>query len=246
MKPAISALTEHYELRLSAQPAELRAAQRLRYEVFNLELNEGLASAAANGYDSDQFDDVCDHLLVLERATGAVVGTYRLQTGPAAAAHLGYYSEREFDFKPFESVRPQMVELGRACVGAAHRNQTVLGLLWKGIAQYARDRGARYLVGCSSITSQDEAAGLAVYGQLAQTNLADPQWRTQPNPAWRCSPQSGPAAPTPIPRLMRAYLAIGVKICGEPAIDREFRTIDFLTWVDLDALPERVLRKYFT
>ena len=47
-----------------------------------------------------------------------------------------------------------------------------------------------------------------------------------------------------IPRLMGAYLALGAKLCGAPALDREFGTVDFLTWLDLQAVPERVLRKY--
>ncbi|MFA5265857.1 MAG: GNAT family N-acyltransferase [Opitutaceae bacterium] len=242
---SVLALTERYELRLSQSPEDVRLAQRLRYEVFNLELKEGLPSALASGLDVDEFDEVCDHLIVCDRQSGVVVGTYRLQTGAMAEAGHGYYSEREFDFTPFSPARGQLVELGRACVASAHRDQVVVGLLWKGIALYLKKHGARYLTGCSSLTSQDEAAGLAVYRDLAATCLVEPKWRTQPQPGWRCSPDSGTPASIPLPRLMRAYLAIGVKICGEPAIDREFRTIDFLTWLDWETLPPRVLSKFF-
>lgn len=240
----VGAITEQYELFLAERADDIRAAQRLRYEVFNLELHEGLASASATRLDTDEFDEVCDHLIVRERTTGATVGTYRMQTGSSAAAHRGYYSEREFDFAPFMAVRGELLELGRACVAADHRNQTVLGLLWRGIAQYAQSRGARYLVGCSSLTSQDEAAGLAVYRGLAAAHLAEPRWQTRPHAAWRCSPLNGRAIALPVPRLLRAYLALGAKICGDPAIDREFSTIDFLTWLDLQSVPERVLNKF--
>ena len=234
-----------YELGVAETPEDLCAAQRLRYAVFNLELHEGLPEAHVTGLDADEFDEVCDHLIVREKATGAVIGTYRLQTGTTAAAGRGYYSEREFDFAPFEPFRGEILELGRACVADGHRNQTVLSLLWKGIAHHARDHGARYLVGCSSLTTQDEAAGLAVYRELAGCHLAAPAWRTGPLPAWRCSPLAGTPVALPVPRLMRAYLTIGAKICGEPAIDREFRTVDFLTWLDLESLPVRVLQKFF-
>ncbi|MEO5961206.1 MAG: GNAT family N-acyltransferase [Opitutaceae bacterium] len=240
----ISATTDRYELRLAEHIDDVRAAQRLRYEVFNLELHEGLSSAFETGLDADEFDDVCDHLVVRERDTGAVVGTYRLQTGPHAAAHHGYYSEREFSFLPFETIRHEMIELGRACVADGHRNQTVLSLLWRGISRYAAGRGARYLVGCSSLTSQDEAAGLAVYRSLAGSHLVDTRLQTRPLPGLRCSPLHGAAVALPVPRLMRAYLALGAKICGDPAIDREFGTIDFLTLLDLRALPVRVLQKF--
>lgn len=240
----IATTTDRYELRLAEDIDELRAAQRLRYEIFNLELHEGLATAFETGLDADEFDEVCDHLIVRERTTGATVGTYRMQTGASAAQHRGYYSEREFNFYPYEFARSEIVELGRACVAEAHRNQTVLGLLWRGISRYATARGGRYLMGCSSLTSQDEAAGLAVYRSLAASHLAVERWQTRPVPGFRCSAVSGRPIALPVPRLMRAYLALGAKICSEPAIDREFSTIDFLTLLDLQALPVRVLRRF--
>lgn len=241
--------TERYELKLAGGAEDVRAAQRLRFAVFNVELGEGLPESVATGLDADDFDAVCDHLLVIERETGEVVGTYRLQAGgEAGTSGLGYYSEREFDFVPFESARGELIELGRACVAAAHRNQSVLGLLWRGIARYAQEREARYLIGCSSLTSQSPAEGLAAYGQLARTCLAPPQWRTRPLLEWSCVAPVDEVARcsgrVKIPRLMTAYLAAGAVICGEPAIDREFKTIDFLTWMDLRAMPARVLRKF--
>lgn len=239
------AATDRYELTLAADSDEVRAAQRLRFAVFNLELHEGLSEAFLTGLDADEFDEICDHLIVRERETHLVVGTYRLQTGPNAAAHRGYYSARQFCFEPFEPVRGELVELGRACVAVEHRNQTVLDLLWKGIARYAQAHGARYLTGCSSLTTQDESASLATYRQLAASCLAEPRWRTRPCAGWECVARENGAAALPVPRLLRAYLAMGAQICGEPAIDREFSTVDFLTWIDLRALPVAMLRRFF-
>ena len=235
-----------YTTRLARNLDELHAAQSLRYEVFNLELNEGLAASSATGRDEDPFDEVCDHLLVEHRPTREVVGTYRLQTGATAAAHLGYYSEQEFDFAPFESLRPEMVELGRACVHQEHRNLIVLGLLWKGIADYARERGARYLCGCSSLTSQDAAVGASAYADLCRRNLAPAEWRTRPLPHYECSLEQLAAEPVKIPKLLRAYLSMGAKICGPPALDREFKTIDFLTLLDLETLPALVRARFLS
>jgi putative hemolysin len=229
---------------------DVRAAQRLRFAVFNLELGEGLPASLGTGLDEDEFDAFCDHLIVCERSTGAVVGTYRLQSGSvAAASKLGYYSEREFDFRPFEPFRDKIVELGRACVAAEHRNQSVLGLLWRGIGRYASERGARFLVGCSSLTSQNQAEGLAAYNQLAPTHQVAVKLRTSPRDGWRCQASVEAVnvyarAGVKIPRLMAAYLSAGAVICGEPAIDREFKTIDFLTWMDLRAMSAQVLRKF--
>ncbi len=230
--------------RLAQNADEVRRAQRLRFEVFNLELGEGLAESHATGLDVDPFDQFCDHLIVGHMATGEVVGTYRLQTGQLAAANLGYYSEREFDFALYEPLRCEMIELGRACVHADHRNFTLLHLLWRGIAIYAVERKARFLIGCSSLTSQDPVEGAAMYQELRSTFLVKPTWQTVPHPAYAFDVDLAVASDSPPPKLLRAYLAIGAKICGPPAIDREFGTIDFLTLLDLNALPAIVLAHF--
>ncbi len=233
-----------YAVRLARTKSEVAAAQALRFEVFNMELNEGLAESFSTGLDADPFDEVCDHLLVENVMDGSVVGTYRLQTGLMAAAHLGYYSEQEFDFSPYEKIRGEMVELGRACVHKSHRNLAVLGLLWKGIADYATAHGARYLCGCSSLTSQDETVGASVYTELCRNHLVSVEFRTRPQPHYAC-PLTHLAEDAPkIPKLLRAYLSIGAKICGPPALDRAFKTIDFLTFVDLKSLPPQVRARF--
>ena len=223
-----------YSARLAAGRTDVKAAQALRFEVFNLELDEGLVHSYDTGLDADPFDEICDHLIVEDTSDGSVVGTYRLQTGRRARDGLGYYSEREFDFSPFEAARGEILELGRACIHARHRNFAVLNLLWKGIGTYARDQGARYLIGCSSFTTQDAAVGAAAYQQLLP-HLALPAWQTQPRPAFACPLEAVAAAAPRIPRLLSAYLALGSAICGPPALDREFKTVDLLTWVDVQA-----------
>lgn len=235
-----------YAVRLATSKADLHAAQALRFEVFNLELGEGLADSFSTGRDSDPFDAVCDHLLVEHQASREVVGTYRLQTGKMAAKNLGYYSQQEFDFTPFEPFRNEMIELGRACVHKAHRNLNVLGLLWKGIADYAQEREARYLVGCSSLTSQDPREGASVFSELCRKHLAPPQFRTRPMPSYECSLAHVAEQPAKVPKLLRAYLSVGAKICGAPALDREFKTIDFLTLCDLERLQASARMKFFS
>ena len=98
-----------FVVRLALNEEERMAAYSLRFVVFNLEMNEGLESAYADGYDRDHFDDVCDHMIVEDRRTGAVVGTYRMQMGEVAGQYFGYYSEQEFCFSPYESMRSQIV-----------------------------------------------------------------------------------------------------------------------------------------
>jgi putative hemolysin len=233
-----------YAIRIAHSPEEIQAAQALRFQVFNLELNEGLSQSYATGLDVDPFDRVCDHLIVEHVSTGQLVGTYRLQTGTSAKKNLGYYCEQEFHFAVYEPARPQIVELGRACVHRQHRNLLVLGLLWKGIADYARERKARYLIGCSSLTSQEPAAGASAYTELCRNHLAAPAWRTEPLPSHECPMQEVTEEPMSIPKLLRAYLTIGAKICGPPALDRQFKTIDFLTLLDLESITKSARERF--
>ena len=238
--------TGQYATRLARSAEDVRAAQQLRFEVFNLELNEGLEQSYATGLDADPFDAVCDHLLVEQVATGHIVGTYRLQTGASAAKNLGYYCAQEFEFSVFEPLRHEIVELGRACVHKQHRNLIVLGLLWKGIADYAQERGARYLIGCSSLTSQNPAEGASAYSELCRKNLVATPFRTRPLAVYECPLDHVTEEKTPIPKLLRAYLTIGAKICGPPALDRQFQTIDFLTLLDIESISPQTRERFLS
>ena len=238
------ATTTLFRVGLAQTLEDLAECQRLRYLVFNCELGEGLDASTLSGLDRDQFDFICDHLMVHDSSSGKLVGTYRMQSGYRAKGNLGYYGESLFDFSPFESIRGQVLELGRACVHQEYRNAGVLHMLWKGIARYAEKCGARYLLGCSSLTSQDESEGMALYEALREKYLAEPGLRTSPKPGHECHSNGRPVQPPSPPRLFRAYLDISARLCGPPAIDREFKTIDFLTLLDLDGIPERVRTRY--
>ena len=237
-----------FSVSLAQSVADLTECQRLRFQVFNRELGEGLAASERTGLDRDRFDWVCDHLMVRDIATGVLAGTYRMQTGYRAQGNLGYYSEQLFDFAPFEPIRGELLELGRACVHSDYRNTTALAMLWKGIASYAALCNARYMIGCSSITSQDENEGAALFEELREKYLAPEGLRTAPKPPCRCRVQESTsvfAVPTPDPpRLFRAYLDLSARLCGPPAIDREFGTIDFLTLLDLQAIPQRLRTRF--
>lgn len=242
--PAVFVRHNGYEVRLATLDSEREAAYRLRFLVFNLELQEGLASAFSSGHDNDEFDQVCDHLIVEQLATSRIVGTYRLQTGLSAGANRGYYSEREFRFECYEPLRNKVIELGRACIHRNHRSSDVLNLLWRGIAQYALRNRSRYLIGCSSLSSQDSGEGWAAYERLRRFEVAQDR-RTNPQPSFQLDQTCGKNVQVEIPKLLRTYLAIGSQICGPPAIDREFKTIDFLTLLDLEELHPRVWARFF-
>jgi putative hemolysin len=252
-RPDIRAEVGSYRLRLAQSRDDREAACRLRFRVFNIELGEGLDRSYETGLDIDRFDTVCEHLIVEDKRTRRVVGTYRMQSGLTAARSLGYYSEQEFNLAPYEPLRPGILELGRAAIDREHRTPEVLTLLWRGIAQYAHDLGLRYLLGCSSLNSSDPAEGWQLYRQLSGCRVS-PEFETTPTAAFACPGAASPApAPVPadvpalevkVPRLLRTYLAIGARIAAPPAWDREFHTIDFLTLLDLKLLTAAVRNRF--
>src|SRR5208282_4117342 len=198
------ATTQQFRAGMAESLQDLIDCQRLRYLVFYCELGEGLASSARIGLDRDRYDFTCDHLMVRDTSSGRLVGTYRMQSGFRAKGNLGYYSEQFFDFTPFEGIRAEVLELGRACVHTEYRNSAVLHMLWKGIARYATSCGARYLLGCSSLSSQDENEGIALYESLKEKYLIEPTLRTEPRPEFTCR-MGDKATPAPAtPRLFRA------------------------------------------
>ena len=189
VRPRIHAQVGRYRLRLAETDEDRNAACRLRFRVFNIELHEGLESSYQTGLDTDQFDLVCDHLLVEDKLDRRAVGTYRMQSGSTAAANLGYYSEQEFNLAPYEPLRAEILELGRASIDREHRTPEVLTLLWRGIAQYAANMRLRYLLGCSSINSQNPAEGWQMYRQLKHYRVP-PELETDPNSSYLCPAQS--------------------------------------------------------
>ncbi len=252
--PPLALQTERYELSVARTAAELDAVLRLRFAVFNLELGEGLAASFLTGRDEDEFDRQCQHLIVRDRRAGAIVGTYRLQTSEMAAAGNGFYSATEFDLTQLpEQVLANSIESGRACIAQAHRHSEVLLLLWRGIAAYLQYTGKRYLFGCCSLTSQDAREAWSLTRQLAQGGHLDTALFVPPQPGFECALDEdealtglGAATPeTPMPKLFRSYLRFGAKVCGPPAIDRQFKTIDFFVLFDIEALDGRARQLLF-
>ncbi len=175
---------------VGARREDREAAYRLRFKVFNIEMGEGLERSYETGIDTDHFDVFCEHLLVEDKTDGRVVGTYRMQSGSTAAVNLGYYSAQEFEFAPYEPLRRDILELGRASIDREHRTPEVLTLLWRGIAQYANEMGLRYLIGCSSLNSKDPGEGWQMYRELERYRVS-PEFETMPTHGLRMSSRAG-------------------------------------------------------
>jgi putative hemolysin len=245
--PDLSLRAGSYTVRYATTVADLEQVLRLRYEIFNLELGEGFDASHHTGKDEDELDARFHHLMILG-STGEVVGTYRMQTAEMAGARGGFYSEQEFDLSEFPlEVVAGAVEIGRACVARGHRNGRVLQLLWRGLAGYLSWNRKHYLFGCCSLTTQDPAVGIAAHRHLDRSGAVHPTLRAHPRPECRCDlvdPSHDLLSPT-IPALFQTYLALGAKVCGPPAIDREFKTIDWLVILDTETIAPAIRRTFF-
>ena len=227
---------------------EVREAQRLRYDVFVQEMGARLPQSLP-GHDIDLFDDYCEHLLVRDGASGAVIGTYRVLTPAQAKRVGGTYTDTEFDLTRLRFMRERMVELGRSCVHAEHRHGGVILALWGALFEFMARNQLDTMIGCASIpmlhngiVSGDAAASM--WKQLSKTNLASIEFHALPRLPLPIE-ELDSDLPVEPPALIRGYLRLGAKILGAPAWDPDFNTADLPMLMQVKDLPNRY-RKLFT
>ncbi|WP_128380716.1 GNAT family N-acetyltransferase [Streptomyces cavernae] len=243
--PPLSATPTRYTVSLARDEEDVRAAQRLRHDVFAGEMGALLATPQP-GLDVDAFDAYCDHLLVRDTLTDEVVGTYRLLPPERAAIAGRLYSEGEFDLDPLAGIRAGLVEVGRSCVHPDHRDGAVISLIWAGIARYMVDGGHEWLAGCCSLPLADGGALAAATWQRVQAkHLAPEEFRVRPLLPWE--PQiPAPQGHTELPPLLRGYLRLGAWVCGEPAHDPDFGVADLYVLLSMRRVNPRYLRHFLS
>ncbi len=238
-----------YVARFARSAEEIDQALRLRFEVFNLELHEGLDESFINERDEDEFDATCHHLIVVENKTETVVGTYRLRTLEMARESSNFYCAGEFALEDLPAqVLEHSLEIGRASIAREHRNTRVLFLLWKGLLAYAELKNKRYLFGCCSLTSQNETEGWQAAHTLRLGDYYRNDFSLAPRPDYVCEKadfSSETIEEFELPRLFATYLRFGAKVCSPPAIDRKFKTIDFFVIFDIQTLDEKYRQMFF-
>ncbi|MFD5813650.1 GNAT family N-acetyltransferase [Streptomyces sp. NPDC127038] len=243
--PAEPVAPTRYTVTLARDEADVRAAQRLRHDVFAGEMG-ALLTTPEPGLDIDPFDAYCDHLLVRDTESGQVVGTYRLLPPERAAVAGRLYSESEFDLGPLAPIRPGLVEVGRSCVHPDHRDGAVIGLIWAGIARYMVDGGHEWLAGCCSVPLADGgtlAAG--TWDRVRDKHLAPEEFRVRPLLPWSPEGVARPAR-TELPPLLRGYLRLGAWVCGEPAHDTDFGVADLYVLLSMRRVNPRYLRHFLS
>ena len=226
---------------------DVRAAQRLRYDVFCSEMGARLHSPLP-GLDVDLFDDYCEHLLVRDANTSMVVGTYRVLT-PAQARRVGStYSDLEFDLTRLRPLRDNMVELGRSCVHPDYRHGGVILALWRGLGEFMARNDLDTMMGCASIPIMDNGVACpdvaaTVWRQARERAMAPIEFHVTPRLRLPLEGLNDQLA-IDLPPLIKGYLRLGSKVLGPPAWDPEFNTADLPIMMQIDDLPARY-RKHF-
>lgn len=238
-----------FEVRFATTPEEILATQKLRYRVFAGELGAQI-DGGADGIDYDQFDPFCRHLMVVQpdsdsdNAGGRIVACTRILTDRHAPAAGGFYSASEFDLAMLDALPGRMMEIGRTCVDAQFRSGAVIATLWQGIATFIVNEGYDYLFGCASIGLEDGgAAAHAILDQIRARHLAPTS--QQVRPYIRLPAADGRVTDKPkMPPLLKAYLSLGAKACGEPYWDRDFNCADVFMLLNVSDLHPRYARHF--
>ncbi|MGW0758617.1 GNAT family N-acetyltransferase [Streptomyces sp. NPDC002814] len=245
-RPPQPSAPTRYTVTVARTEDDVRAAQRLRHDVFAGEMG-ALLSTPQPGHDIDAFDAYCDHLLVRDTITDQVVGTYRLLPPDRAAVAGRLYSEGEFDISALDPIRPGLVEVGRSCVHPDHRDGAVIGLIWAGIARYMVEGGHEWLAGCCSIPLADGGALAAgTWDRVQDKYLAPEEYRVRPLLPWSPEGVARPATRTELPPLLRGYLRLGAWVCAEPAHDPDFGVADLYVLLSMRRVNPRYLKHFLS
>ncbi len=235
-----------FEARTAKNAEEVQMALRIRHKVFCEELG---AASYSDQYDIDRYDVVADHLLLIEKKSGDIIGTYRFLCSEFTNE---FYSQTEFHLDEILAQPGIKLELGRACVVPSHRGSMAIQLLWKGMTSYFAACGARYMFGCSSVDSHMKDYFPAVHQYLYSQHLTPEGMRvypTQPLPEWidlraPRDPALMRKAERLVPPLLKAYLRAGSFVAGMPFWDPDFQTLDYFTLFDAQLIDESYSRKF--
>ncbi len=242
------------EVRLARGRADVAAYQALRYRVFYEEMSAVPGPrAAATRRDFDDFDGVCDHLLVIDhdRADAPVVGGYRLLRGAVARTRRGFYTAAEYDIGALSVRGGEALELGRSCVHAAYRRGLVIQLLLRGIAAYVARHRIGLIFGCASLPGTDPEALALPLSYLAHNHLAPCHLRPVAlahryveMKRMAAGAVDARAALGALPPLIKGYLRAGGSVGDGAVIDHQFGTVDVCMVLDINCVTDRFRHRY--
>ncbi|MCI4664078.1 MAG: GNAT family N-acetyltransferase [Neomegalonema sp.] len=245
-------LRGRYNVRLAETPEDVRAAQRLRHEIFIAQRATGRDDADPEaGLDADAFDTACDHVLIEERKTGKLVCCYRLLPLPSGAEIGKSYSAQFYELSNLSEIEGPIVEMGRFCIHPDHRNADVLRVAWVAMTKYVSERNFELLFGCSSFEGNDAQIYADAFALLREKHLAPKRWLPRPKAPnifkfaklLRLRKSNPANAMRTMPPLLRGYLSLGGWVSDHAVIDRDLNTLHVFTGVEVKRVPSRIANR---
>jgi len=232
-----------FSVRFASTEDEIIETQKLRYRIFAGEMGAAIDGGSA-GIDADQYDRYCKHLTVRETATGRLVACTRILTDDRAPRAGGFYSAGEFDLAMIDALPGRVMEVGRTCVDAEYRSGAVIAVLWSGLAEFIISQNFDYLFGCASIGLEDGGASAhAILSQIKDRYMA-PSWqRVRPLTPFPVA-DARPTQKVRMPPLLKAYVSLGAKACGEAYWDQDFNCADVFMLLNVSDLHPRYARHF--
>lgn len=230
-----------FRVGLAQNQAEVIEAQQLRYRIFAEEMGAEIDGGDL-GIDADELDQYCDHLIVRDD-TGRMVACTRLLNGQQAQQAGGFYSEHEFQIDAIKNLVGNQLEVGRTCVDAEFRSGATIATLWSGLADYVAENKIDYLFGCASIGLEDEDEALRIMDAINDRYLSAPDLRVESRKAFpmREFNQEGKCR---MPPLVKAYVSLGARACGEAYWDEDFHCVDVFMLLNIKELHPRYRRRF--
>lgn len=221
--------------------AEFDAVLKFRYEIFHREFQGKLLPF---GKDQDSLDTIADHLVIIDKTKGQMIGTYRLIS--TSFSHQ-LYSNLEFDVTEILETPEIKLELSRACIHREYRNGIVISLLWRGICQYLAEVRADYVMGCSSVNTMDSREIAKIISFLAHQKVGLIDYMVLPREDY--FRRNGfhiinRKKQVTLPSLLQSYLNFGAQVSLHPAWDYQFHCVDFFTLLKVSDMPDSYRSKF--
>ncbi|SMG06360.1 ornithine-acyl[acyl carrier protein] N-acyltransferase [Paracoccus sp. J56] len=232
-----------FEVVFAESAEDIRAAQRLRWLCFLRRGHDGPATEGA--LDADDYDEGCDHVLIRERASGSMVGCFRMLT-LAGGAEIGRsYSARHYNLSRLSGFQGRMVEIGRFCIHPEWHDPDILRLAWGALARHVDEQKIEMLFGCSSFVGTDVHGYEDAFAMLRERHLAPKRWlpRVKAPQVFRFARALRLRKPDPrrameaMPPLLRSYLAMGGWVSDHAVVDRQLDTLHVFTGLEIRAIP---------
>jgi len=227
---------QRYVARFAGGPADVRAAQWLRYRCF---IDGTTAASRYEGRDRDVFDDGCRHVLIEDQRNGELVCCFRILPLRDGSEIDQCYAAQYYELSALRDFPGRMLEMGRFCVAPDCSDPDILRTAWAAMTRFVDQEQVALLFGCSSFRGTDADEYLDAFAMLKERHLAPKRWLPKVKApdvfrfARRLRKPDATRALLTMPPLLRSYLAMGGWVSDHAVVDRDLGTLHVFTGLEI-------------